>query len=208
MTRNEIRIFIVLLAFLVSLSLPLNPYVPPALKSALPAYLLFPVLVLVLLRKNPFSCGLGPGDWIGGCKLTVMLSLGILVCCFLLSFSSSLQFYYYPARWGMGSAKIIALAEWKRAVQLIGWEFLFRGFLLFGLCGSLGNTTSNGIQATLCALTHMNKPPLEFYGSFPFALVLGALALKTRSVWYGFFLHWLLGFSLEAFIALWKQNIL
>lgn len=208
MTRDEVRILVILLAFLVSLSLPLSPYVPAFVKGALPAYLLFPCLVLLLMKKNPLALGLGPGNWARGLKLTVWLSFGILAGCFLLSLSRSMQFYYYPARWGMGSAEIIALAEGKRAVQLVGWEFLFRGFLLFGLCSSLGNATGNGIQAALCALTHMNKPPLEFYGSFPFALLLGTLALKTRSVWYGFFLHWLLGFSLEAFIALGKQGFL
>ena len=99
------------------------------------------------------------------------------------------------------------LAEWNRVKQLAGWEFLFRGFLLFPLYEYLG-PVANLIQGTLCAVTHMNKPWVEFYGSFPFALLLGYLARKTGSVWYGVYVHWLLGFSLEAYIAFGKHGSL
>ena len=58
------------------------------------------------------------------------------------------------------------------------------------------------IQATLCAVTHIHKPLVEMYGSFPFALLLGYLARRSGSVWYGVYVHWLLGFALEFYTAI------
>ena len=207
MIKSELRILGLLLAFLFFVGLPLNPYAPSLFRSALPAYLLLPALTLLLAGRNPLSFGLGPGEWKKGLLLTLLLSVLILVGCFVLSLASSMQFFYSPPRWGTGDARIIAMAEWKRLIQVTGWEFLFRGFLLFSLHSLLG-PAANGIQATLCAIMHIHKPTLEFLGSFPFALVLGWLALRTRSIWYGVFLHCLLGFALEAFVALGKQGFL
>ena len=90
---------------------------------------------------------------------------------------------------------------------LIGWEFLFRGFLLFPLYEFFG-PAANLIQATLCAVTHMHKPLAEMYGSLPFALLLGYLARRSGSVLYGVYVHWLLGFALEVYIAIGNKGSL
>jgi membrane protease YdiL (CAAX protease family) len=207
MSRDDLSLLAILLVFLVAVDLPLNPFVPGLLQKSPVAYVLLPAAALLLLGRNPLACGLGPGDWRKGLRWTVLLAAVVVAGCYLLSRTESFQFYYHTGRWGTGSARIILGAEWRRAVHLAGWEFLFRGVLLFGLAGLLGPAAGNAVQAALCALMHIQKPVLEFYGSFPFALVLGAVALRTRSIWYGLILHWLLGFSLEAFVAL-KQGIL
>ena len=102
---------------------------------------------------------------------------------------------------GTGEGGGFLLGEGRRISRLIGWEFLFRGFLLFPLLETVG-PAANLIQATLCAVTHVHKPLVEMYGSFPFALLLGYLARKSGSVWYGVYVHWLLGFALDLYIAI------
>ncbi len=205
MVRTEIGILLLLAGFLVCIGLPTNPYAPQALKGPLAAFLLVPCLLLVLLRRNPLRCGLGVGDWRRGLRLLAFWTAGVLVTCFLLSRLDSFRGYYGSPRWGTGDPRILAAAEGRRLLELTGWEFLFRGFLLFPLYGVLGNT-ANLLQASLCALTHVQKPLLEFYGAFPFALILGDMARRTGSIWYGVALHWLLGFSLEFFVALGTQG--
>ncbi|MBD3286216.1 CPBP family intramembrane metalloprotease [candidate division WOR-3 bacterium] len=74
-------------------------------------------------------------------------------------------------------------------LHMFGWEFLNRGFLLFGLEKIMGRWA---ILATAIpfALLHMGKPELETYGSFIAAIALGWVALRTRSFLPGVFLHW------------------
>lgn len=198
MNRNEIRILVLLAGFLVCLTLPSSPYAPRFLKGPLVAQLLMPMGILLLLRENPLSCGLGPGDVRKGLRWTAVLGVATVLACLVLAQVPELRFYYSPPRWGAGRLDVMVQAEGRRVVQLVGWEFLFRGFLLFPLQGLLG-AAGNVVQASLCALAHLHKPGLELYGSFVFALVMGRLALAARSIWYGFLLHWILGFALELF---------
>ena len=74
-------------------------------------------------------------------------------------------------------------------LHMFGWEFLNRGFLLFGLEPKMGRWA---ILATAVpfALLHLGKPELEAYGSFIAAIALGWVALRTRSFLPGVFLHW------------------
>lgn len=205
MTRSDIVTAVVLTGFVVCLSLPANPHLRAPWNHSLAANLIYPSLILLFLRMNPLCNGLGIGDWRKGLWLTFLACIAVLLSCFVFAKIPAMASYYSASRWGTGDGRTILLAEGRRVVQLVGWEFLFRGFLLFPLQTSIG-PGANLIQATLCAVTHMHKPLVEFYGSLPFALLLGYLARKTGSVWYGVLVHWLLGFSLEAYIALGRKG--
>lgn len=207
MTRAQIVIPVILTGFLICLSLPANHQIPGHWNHPLVSYLVYPVLILLLIRMNPIRNGLGFGNWRRGLWLSFLASIAVLLSCFLFAKVPAMQSYYSAPRWGAGDPGPIVEAEWRRVTQLAGWEFLFRGFLLLPLYEYLG-PVANLIQGTLCAVTHMKKPLVEFYGSFPFALLLGYLARQTGSVWYGVYVHWLLGFSLEAYIAIGKYGSL
>jgi membrane protease YdiL (CAAX protease family) len=180
---------------------PRTPQIPGPLKHPLLAYLAYPVAILLLLRMNPFHNGLGLGNWRKGLWLSFLASIAVLMSCFFFASVPAMQSYYGSAKWGAGDPGVILLGEWLRLRNLIGWEFLFRGFLLFPLYECFG-PAANLIQATLCAVTHMNKPLVELYGSLPFALLLGYLARRSGSVWYGVYVHWLLGFAIELYVAI------
>ncbi len=201
MNRSLVVASVVFTGFFLCLSLPWNPQIPGLWKHPLIAHLACPVLILLLLKMNPLHNGLGIGNWRKGLLLSFLASIAVLSSCFLFAKVPAMQHYYSSPRWGSGDAGALLLAEGERLKTLIGWEFLFRGFLLFPLSEALG-PAANLIQATLCALAHKGKPLVEFYGSFPFALLLGYLARKSGSVWYGVYVHWLLGFSLELYIAI------
>lgn len=83
----------------------------------------------------------------------------------------------------------------------VGWEFYFRGFLLFGLRDSLGAANAVLIQTMASALLHIGSPAAETFGSIFGGLLWGILALRTRSLLSGLVQHYLLGIALDAFIC-------
>jgi membrane protease YdiL (CAAX protease family) len=200
MNRPLVVAFVVFTGFFLCWSLPGNSHIPGPLKHPLVSHLTFPVLILLLLRMNPLRNGLGIGNWRKGIWLSFLISIAVLLSCFFIAKEPALNSYYSSPNWGAGDAKSVMLGEWGRLKGLIGWEFLFRGLLLFPLYEAFG-PVANLIQATVCAVAHVHKPLVELYGSFPFALVLGYLATKSGSVWYGVYVHWLLGFSLQVYIT-------
>ncbi len=88
------------------------------------------------------------------------------------------------------------------ALYYFGFEFFFRGFMLFGLRGQFGDFYSLLVQAIPTCLIHIGKPEGEVFASILSAFLFGYIALRTRSIWYVFLLHWLIGVSLNLFIGL------
>jgi len=73
-------------------------------------------------------------------------------------------------------------------VQFVAIETFFRGFLVLGLADFLGSTAV--LVATVPYLMiHFVKPPLEAAASIVGGIVMGTLALRSRSIWWGVALH-------------------
>jgi membrane protease YdiL (CAAX protease family) len=81
----------------------------------------------------------------------------------------------------------------------VGWEFFFRGFLLFALEPFFG-PAAIVVQMIPFALLHFGKPVLEALGSIIAGLFLGALAWRTRSIWYGVTLHALVAVTMDLYV--------
>lgn len=82
----------------------------------------------------------------------------------------------------------------------LAWEFYFRGFVLFGLKDKFGNMNAVLIQTISSALIHLGKPDVEMFGSILSGIIFGALALRTRSIWYVFLLHATIGVLTDLYI--------
>lgn len=67
-------------------------------------------------------------------------------------------------------------------IYMLGWEFLFRGYLLFGLKDKFGFWGANIIQTILFFLTHIGKPGIELYSTLFTGLLFGYLTYKSKSV--------------------------
>ncbi len=145
-------------------------------------YLLIPLLIIVVFfRDNPKEYGFSLGDWKAGLLLT---AFGILlmapVIYYLGSGDASMQEYYKPFTKNL---------PWTTFLDLIGWEFLFRGWILFGYARKFG-PEALWIQAVPFALMHNGKPEVEtlstIFGGFAF----GWVAWRTRSFVWPFLIHW------------------
>jgi len=145
-------------------------------------YLIVPLIIIVFVfRENPKEFGFGPGDWKAGLIIT---AIGILfmapVIYYLGSGDESMKLYYQPHVNGL---------PWTTFLDLIGWEFLFRGWILFGYARKFG-PESLWLQAVPFALMHNGKPEVEtlstIFGGFAF----GWIAYRTKSFIWPFLIHW------------------
>jgi len=83
-------------------------------------------------------------------------------------------------------------------VQFFAVEFFFRGFALFRLEPRFGYHAIT-IMVVPYALLHIHKPFSEALASIVAGLVLGLLALKSRSIWPGVVVHCTVAFSMDWF---------
>ena len=72
--------------------------------------------------------------------------------------------------------------------QFFGLEFFFRGFILHGLRRALGANAIFVMIVPYCMI-HFGKPMPETIGAIGAGLILGTLAMRTRSIWGGVLIH-------------------
>ncbi|HEX4421959.1 MAG TPA: type II CAAX endopeptidase family protein [Kofleriaceae bacterium] len=82
------------------------------------------------------------------------------------------------------------LAMWEAlyAAQFLSLEFFFRGFILQGLRRALGANAIFVMLVPYCMI-HYGKPFPETLGAIGAGLILGTLAMRTRSIWGGVLIH-------------------
>ena len=85
-------------------------------------------------------------------------------------------------------------------IYMFSWEFFFRGFMLFGLERQFGKYTIL-IQTIPFAVMHYSKPMPEAIGSIVASVLLGVLALETRSFLYGAAIHWLVAMTMDVVVT-------
>jgi membrane protease YdiL (CAAX protease family) len=147
-------------------------------------YFVIPMAVILLVfRGNPGHYGFTFGDWKLGLLLTVLGILLIAPVLWLVGRGGAMKAYYEPQLGGL---------PWNTFVDLFGWEFFFRGFILFAYARKFG-PEALWLQAIPFALAHIGKPEIEtlstIFGGFAF----GWVAYRTRSFVYPFLIHWFVG---------------
>lgn len=145
-------------------------------------YLFIPlVFILFVFRENPNGYGLSLGDWKAGLMITVGAILLMTPIIWYLGTSDPSMSDYYKSR--------VEGLPWTTFLDLIGWEFFFRGWILFGYGRKFGSDAL-WLQAVPFALAHIGKPEIEtlstIFGGFAF----GWVAWRTRSFLYPFLIHW------------------
>jgi len=163
-------------------------------------YLLCPLAlswVSGMPRTNRFGFGLG--DLRLGLKWTALLLAVMLPVVYLATWTPAFQGAYPLAGAGAYQLKppggpahsswpLFAAYEAAYLAYFVAWEFFFRGWLLQALAPALGRRAVL-VQMIPFALLHLGKPEPEAFGSVVAGLALGALALRTRSFWYGAIIH-------------------
>jgi membrane protease YdiL (CAAX protease family) len=145
-------------------------------------YFVVPLLLTVFLfRENPKNYGFTFGDWKLGLTYTL---LGIFIMApviYLLGrYSGGMKIYYM---------RLLPGLPWTTFLDLIGWEFFFRGWILFAYLRRFGHDAL-WLHAVPFALAHIGKPDIEtlstIFGGFAF----GWVAYRTKSFFWPFLIHW------------------
>jgi membrane protease YdiL (CAAX protease family) len=165
-----------------------------------------PLWKLIFPRDSLLDMGLrGRGFlshlWIYGLCLAVVIPAMLLV-------ASQPDFgTYYPFYKG-SSRSISDYLMWEAmyGAQFFALELFFRGFLLGALKRTLGSAAIFAMAVPYCMI-HYGKPYLETNGAIVAGIVLGSLAMRTRSIYAGFLVHITVAFSMD-FLALWRRDAL
>lgn len=187
------------------------------------ALLWLPLLsILLLIRQSPSEFGLSAGNRRLG-AFWFAVGYAVMLPAVIISARSPAFAHYYSLR----LTQPLAIASWwpgprlsspswttfwyyelVMGVYFFCWEFFFRGYLLFGLArgsriGAWGAIILQTIPFTLLhwsPIAAASKPGMETFGAALGGPALGYLALRTRSCFYGFLIHWLMAGTLDLLI--------
>ena len=152
---------------------------------------------LLILRENPLRFGLGMGDARTWAKWLLPFAAVTAAAILVLSRVDESFARYYPI-YGLAreSHTLFIVHTLSYVFYFFAWEYFCRGFLLFSLEKRFGSFAVV-LQMVPFVMAHIGKPELEVYSSILGGLVLGVLAIRTRSMWPCFLIH--------AFIAVWMD---
>ncbi len=159
-------------------------------------YFLVPALAVKLSGQRLRDQFLGWGKtrehlWIYLLCLAVVLPLVAAV-----SFTEDFANYYPFYKGARRSWLDLLLWELLYAAQFFSLEFFFRGWWLRACSRTMGSGAIFAMVVPYCMI-HFGKPWVEALAAIVAGVVLGTLALKTRSIWSGFFVHVTVAVSMD-----------
>jgi membrane protease YdiL (CAAX protease family) len=189
--RSDVRAAVILIAStLLLIASHYHTLLGDETVSSLVFYFLIPLaIVLVLFRDDPRDFGLSLGDWRKGLAFSVV---GIAVMAVIIAGLAQLQaFKQYYALGFFGNREAWRMLEFavRQGIYMFSWEFIFRGFMLFGLKDRFGSLAI-WIQAIPFAIMHLGKPELETLSTIFGGAAFGYIDLKSRSVLPSVAIHW------------------
>lgn len=163
--------------------------------------LVVPLLIVKFVFKNPlrdFGWRL-PENWPRALTLTLLV-LALFVP-LMFYFSNSQVFKdFYTAR-GLSVSGFLLVNILMSLVYYFSEEFLFRGFMLWGLFRKIGYH-SIWLSGLVFGAFHAVKPMPEFIFSFFAGFILAYLALKTKSFIPAFVVHYIMALVLNIMLVL------
>ncbi|MCP4425103.1 MAG: CPBP family intramembrane metalloprotease [Chloroflexi bacterium] len=149
-------------------------------------YFIIPMLIILLLfRESPSDYGFQWGNWRVGLAWTAVAAVGMAIILWYVARTPGMQ-KYYDARAPKEVTRLIYLT----GVDLFGWEFIWRGFLLFGIARILGPGPAIMIQAIPFAFMHLGKPEVETLSTIFGGIGFGFIAWQSQSFVYPWLIHW------------------
>ena len=140
------------------------------------------LLILLVFKESPVRYGFQIGDWKKGISYTAIGCLVAAVILWIAIRLPGIDEYYAP------QAQSELPYPLRNAIDLLDWEFFFRGFLMFSLveiCGPYAIL----LQAVPFALAHYGKPFIETFSCIFGGVAFGWVAWKTRSFLYPYLIH-------------------
>jgi len=182
-----------------------DPYLLEYLYWFVGDFFTFFVLGILIIKfgfKEKLSdYGLRLGYFKVGLKISlVFLSVMIILIWFVSATPTFAEKYPH-----LSSAKsdwnTLFIYEAGMLIYMFAWEFIWRGFMLFGLEKKFGGYAVL-MQMIPFVILHNGKPFLETFGAIFGGIALGILALRTRSIYYCVLTHIGVMFSIDLISSL------
>jgi membrane protease YdiL (CAAX protease family) len=151
-------------------------------------FILTVIVIKFILKEDLKNYGLQIGELKPG---LIFSSIFLLVMIILIWFFSATPSFTekYPhllsTRTDWGSFYIYEIGM---LIYMVSWEFIWRGFMLFGLKEKFGYYAVL-IQMIPFVILHNGKPVAETFGAIAGGIALGILAFRTNSIFYCVITH-------------------
>ncbi len=170
-------------------------------------YGLLPALCIRLFLKRPLRDYGVHVVWEPKVWLLYLGMLGLVLPLSYFASGTSSFLRTYPKYAGAGNS-LGELITWEAAYafQFLMLEFFFRGFLIFSLARHIGSMAIF-VMVVPYAMIHLSKPLAECLGSILTGITLGTVALRTRSIFGGVFVHCVVAWSMDLFALAQKGQL-
>lgn len=163
---------------------------------------IIPLLIIkFVLKEKITSYGLKAGDYKTGVSFSILVLVPVIIAVWFITGIPEFGDYYPMLKSSRESWLVFIIFELSLFVYMFAWEFFWRGFMLFGLEEEFGYY-SIFLQMVPFVILHNGKPMLETFGAIAGGILLGYLALRTRSFLYGVFIHYIMMFCVDLFSIL------
>jgi uncharacterized protein len=189
--KNELAVLIV-----ATLAMALSKYHPLQSDwvSSSIYFLVLPICsIIILFRKNPLYFGLRFGNikiWGVYVLITCIVLIPVL---YISSRLPAFQSYYR-----IESFSFIRYLM-QNIIYLLGWEYIFRGFLLFGFKDKF-NEGSILLQMVPFVIMHLGKPELETISTLITGVYFGYVCYRGNSYWPAYLIHLFINVSFVSII--------
>lgn len=171
---------------------------------AIVIFVMVPTIYALVTRQNLRDYGLRLGLFRGELAIFAILLPAILVGAYLAAGQPRFQEVYpFYGGWTDGSGTALHLVGWwlMYASTFVALEFFFRGFMVSAGFRLVGWWAIPAMAAPYC-LIHLDKPVPEMVTSLFGGLLLGVVALRTRSILAGVLAHVTLAIGTDAAVLL------
>ena len=160
-------------------------------------FLALPILIVIFILKSPVrEFGFKFGDYKAGLFLSILFLLVMLPFLWFVSANPEFISKYPHLQSTRTDWSVFFIYEMGMLIYMFSWEFIWRGFTLFGLEKKFGYYAVL-IQMIPFVILHNGKPEIETFSAILGGIALGILALRTRSFFYGFITHIGIMFSID-----------
>jgi len=159
-------------------------------------YLVIPIIVIKATRQSIREQGLETKGFMEHAWIYVFAFHVVFICVVIVSYTHEFSTYYPFYKGSTRSWFDFFAWEMLYAAQFFSLEFFFRGWWLKTLKPMMGSHAIFAMVVPYCMI-HYGKPFAETMGAIVAGIVLGTLAMKTRSIWSGFLIHVSVAISMD-----------
>jgi len=151
-------------------------------------FVLSVLIIKFILKEDLKDYGLQVGELKIGLILSAIFLIAMIILIWFFSATPAFSEKYPHLLSTRNSWDNFFVYELGMLIYMVSWEFIWRGFMLFGLKEKFGYY-SVMIQMIPFVILHNGKPVAETFGAIAGGITLGILAFRTNSIIYGVITH-------------------